>query len=354
MLFDIVGRRYLFFALSLVILVPGLIALTVWGLRPGIDFTGGTLWELIPKASGQVDPSQVRATLQAAGQPAAQVILAELRSGAQVTPTLQIRMPNISTEQKMHLEDTLVRAEVVAGTLTTSPGGGEGPRLPAGRAAPEEAEEPAARGQFAPGQEVQFTTVGPVVGRQVTNNAILVVAAAAGGILLYLWWAFRHVPGALRYGVAAVLALLHDVLVVLGIFAILGQLFGVEIDVLFVTALLTIIGFSVHDSIVVFDRIRENQLQHRFESFAAVVNYSLLQTLARSITTSLTVVFTLLALYLFGGVTIHNFILALLLGIVSGTYSSIFNASLLLVVWEAQDWRHGWWRNARAGAPGAS
>ena len=160
-------------------------------------------------------------------------------------------------------------------------------------------------------------------------------------------------PGALRYGGAAVLALLHDVLVVLGIFAILGQLFGVEIDALFVTALLTIIGFSVHDSIVVFDRIRENQLQHRFPRFADVVNYSLLQTLARSITTSLTVVFTLLALYLFGGVTIHNFILALLIGIVSGTYSSIFNASLLLVVWEEQDWRHGWWRNARAGATGA-
>jgi preprotein translocase subunit SecF len=127
----------------------------------------------------------------------------------------------------------------------------------------------------------------------------------------------------------------------------------VEIDALFVTALLTIIGFSVHDSIVVFDRIRENQLQHRFQSFADVVNYSLLQTLARSITTSLTVVFTLLALYMFGGVAIHNFILALLIGIVSGTYSSIFNASLLLVVWEEQDWRHGWWRKARAGATGA-
>jgi preprotein translocase subunit SecF len=186
MLFDIVGRRYLFFALSLIILVPGLIGLLAWGLRPGIDFTGGTLWELIPKAGGQVDPGQVRATLQAAGQPAAQVIMAELRGGAQVTPTLQIRMPNISPEEKAHFEDVLVRAEIVAGTMTALPGR-EGPRLLAGRAAPAEvpgaAAESTARGQFAPGQEIQFTTVGPVVGQQVTNNAILVVAAAAGGIL---------------------------------------------------------------------------------------------------------------------------------------------------------------------------
>ena len=158
-----------------------------------------------------------------------------------------------------------------------------------------------------------------MVGQEVTNNAICAVVLASLGILLYLWFAFRRVTGALRYGVAAIIALLHDVLVVVGIFAILGELFGIEIDALFVTAMLTVIGFSVHDTIVVFDRIRENQLRRRFDTFDKVVNYSLVQTLARSITTSLTVVFTLLALYLFGGVTIKNFVLALLIGIISGT-----------------------------------
>ena len=150
---------------------------------------------------------------------------------------------------------------------------------------------------------------------------------------------------------AAILALIHDVFVVLGLFAILGLLFGAEVDALFVTAMLTVIGFSVHDSIVVFDRIRENQLKRRFDSFDKVVNYSLLQTMARSITTSLTVVFTLFALYLFGGVTIHNFVLALLIGIISGTYSSIFNASLILVSWENRDWQN-WFGRGRQSAPG--
>ena len=162
------------------------------------------------------------------------------------------------------------------------------------------------------------------------------------GILLWITFRFHDV----KFGVSALVALVHDVIVVVGTFAILGTVFGVEIDALFVTAMLTVIGFSVHDTIVVFDRIRENKARHAGEPFAAIVNHSVLQTFGRSINTSLTVVFTLLALLLFGGAAIRFFVLALLLGIISGTYSSIFNASPILVVW--QEWEDR--RKARAQA----
>jgi preprotein translocase subunit SecF len=147
-----------------------------------------------------------------------------------------------------------------------------------------------------------------------------------------------------KFGVTALVALLHDVIVVVGIFAILGTLVGLEIDALFVTAMLTVIGFSVHDTIVVFDRVRENRARHASEPFAEIVNHSILQTFGRSITTSFTVVLTLLALLLFGGSATHEFVLALLIGIVTGTYSSIFNAAPLLVVWQA-------WEDRRRGRP---
>lgn len=374
MLFDIVGRRYVFFAISLLIIIPGVIALGVWGLKLGIDFTGGTLWEVIPKAGAAVNTDEVITTLRSAEVAgvdlrSVSVVKAELKSGTVVTPTIQIRMPNINPVQKARLADVLVREGIVAGQVTTTTINlsGDTASTPVGAtptvsgtttvsatatvsgtlAAPPAA--PAVQlGVFDPGQEIQFETVGPVVGQEVTGNAVFAVLLASLGILAYLWFAFRRVVGAFRYGVAAIIALLHDALVVVGVFAILGELFNIEIDALFVTAMLTVIGFSVHDTIVVFDRIRENQLRRRFDSFEKVVNYSLLQTLARSITTSLTVVFTLFALYTFGGVTIKNFILALLIGIISGTFSSIFNASLLLVAWENRDWRHGWWRAPRA------
>jgi preprotein translocase SecF subunit len=182
---------------------------------------------------------------------------------------------------------------------------------------------------------VSNSTVGPAVAAQTTLDAIGAVAAAACFILLYVWFSFRKLPKAYRYGACAIIAMLHDVLVVIGIFSILGKLLGVQIDSLFITALLTIVGFSVHDTIVVFDRIRENLLRRTSETFDQVVNASLVQTLARSLNTSLTVLFTLLALTLFTGAgSVHNFTLALLIGIFSGTYSSIFNASMLLVMWD--------------------
>ena len=187
-------------------------------------------------------------------------------------------------------------------------------------------------GEAEGGRPRSLTTVGPLIGSELIRSSIILIAVGELFILAYLWVRFGF-----RFGTAAIIALLHDVIVVIGVFAILGYFFALEFDALFVTALLTIIGFSVHDTIVVFDRIRENRIRHAGEPFGAIVNHSILQTLGRSINTSLTVVVTLAALYLLGPITIRTFTLALLIGVISGTYSSIFNASQLLVSWYEWD-----------------
>jgi preprotein translocase subunit SecF len=187
---------------------------------------------------------------------------------------------------------------------------------------------------FGPIAEQQsLSTVGAVVSSDLILQALTLILFGSIGILLWITYRFRD----FKMGVCALIALLHDVLVVVGAFAILGTFIGIQIDSLFVTAMLTVIGFSVHDTIVVFDRIRENKARHAGEPFDRIVNHSILQTFGRSITTSLTVVITLLSLLLFAGEAIGTFVLALLLGIVSGTYSSIFNASPLLVVWHLRE-----------------
>ena len=200
-------------------------------------------------------------------------------------------------------------------------------------------------------QLINSNEVGSSVASDTTRNAFLAVIAASVFILLYIWFSFRKVARPWRYGACAILALLHDVLVVLGIFAILGRFAGLQVDALFITALLTVIGFSVHDTIVVFDRIRENMQRRTGETFEEVVNASLVQTMTRSLNTSLTVLFTLLALTLFSGTNsdIHTFTLTLLIGITSGTYSSIFNASMLLVMWEHGEFGFGGARRNREG-----
>jgi preprotein translocase subunit SecF len=195
-----------------------------------------------------------------------------------------------------------------------------------------------------PFTELQLSSVGSSVSRDITRRSFFAVGLASIGILLYIAYAFRNTQNPVLYGVAAIVGMLHDVLVVLGIFSIMGKLFGTEIDSLFVTAILTIIGFSVHDTIVVFDRIRENLARRVSSSFEEVVNYSLAQTIVRSLNTSMTVVFTLLALYLFGGESTKEIVLARLIGVVSGTFSSIFNASQLLVSWETGEIQRLWER----------
>jgi preprotein translocase subunit SecF len=297
-LIDVVGKRKWFFLFSALIMVPGIVFLLVGGLRLGIDFTGGTIWEIkFVQPTKAIESQEARDVFVALGYDEVAV-----QTAAGDVLLVRLRELKDASPEKNALTQAL-------------------------------------EAQYGPIDQKasQLQSVGPTVGASISQRAIIAVALASAGILLYLAYAFRSAPHPFRYGVCAILAMLHDVIIVLGIFAILGYFFDIEIDALFVTALLTVIGFSVHDTIVVFDRIRENVGRRAGVDFTDIVNYSLVQTMVRSINTSLTVVFTLLALYLFGGETIKNFILALLLGIVSGTYSSIFNASLLLVVWERRE-----------------
>jgi preprotein translocase subunit SecF len=206
--------------------------------------------------------------------------------------------------------------------------------------------------QFGETRRAALQSVGATVSAESTRSAVIAVIGACLVILVYLTLAFRRAPHPIRYGVCAILAMLHDALVVLGVASILGQVVGLEVDALFLTALLTIISFSVHDTIVVFDRIRENLIGRRpGESFADIVNHSIVQTLPRSINTQLTTFFTLLALLLFGGVSIRNLVLILTIGLLSGTFSSIFNAAQLLVVWEHREWRTWFGRGSAPTAP---
>jgi preprotein translocase subunit SecF len=311
-MFDIVGKRYWFFALSLLVIIPGLISIGIHWAQTGaplplsIDFTGGSIMELQFKESQSIQPADVQVILAQNGFDDSLV----QTSGAD---TVLIRTKEMDSAAKVKVQDAL-------------------------------------RTRLGAFIEQRFESVGPAVGAEVTRASAIAVGAAAMGILLYLWFAFRQVPNAFRYGTAAVIAMFHDVFVMLGLGSIFGFAFGWQVDSLFLTALMTVIGFSVHDTIVVFDRIRENMVRHRGEPFDLVVNHSIIQTLDRSINTQLTVMFTLLAMVLFGGVTIRHFVTILLLGVFSGTYSSIFNAAQILVVWEYREWRTWFRRQAPVAA----
>ncbi len=312
-MFQIIQRRYLYFAISLLIIVPGLIGLAVWGLPLSIDFTGGSLVEArFAQSTQNLDLEQVRQAYAAEGF--TDVSIQSTRdSGSGIDNGFVARSTALTQAQQ----------STILNNLATT---------------------------YGPATVESAETVGPSVGREVAQNAALAVLAAAGAILLYVWFAFRGVEHAYRYGVAAIIALLHDVLVVVGLSALAGHFLGWQINSLFLTALLTIVGFSVHDTIVVFDRIRENLRLYRRLDYETVVNHSVVQTLDRSINTQLTVLFTLLALALFGGETTRPFVITLLVGIASGTYSSIFNAAALLVVWEKREWRTWFGRGDRAAA----
>jgi preprotein translocase subunit SecF len=383
---DLVGKRFLYLGFSMLIIIPGLIAIFMGGLKPGIDFTGGTRWEVRPTAQYATATERFSSVLSEQGFTGSLVkggTLSLLGTSPAITDTaagtvdtIIMDLPGqLSTEDKAGLEDVLVRQGLVAGSLITetiAPAtNATATVLPSGTVTGTVTEtvtgtqtvatqtvastqavsatgtvtgttattgQTRSRYRIEQASEIDYRTVGPTVGQELVGRAFWAILAASAAILVYLTLVFRKVPNSFRYGVCAIIALLHDVLVVLGIFAILGLLFDIEIDALFITALLTVIGFSVHDTIVVFDRTRENITKRRFERFEDVVNYSLVQTLARSINTSITVLLTLFALYLFGGASIHNFVLALLIGILSGTFSSIFTASMLLVVWEKREW----------------
>lgn len=309
----LVKLRYWWFLISILVIVPGAISLALFGLRLGIDFSGGALWDLqfVERAPGQLDTERIR-----------EIFTAQGFEGAQV-----------------QLSDSTVDGQVVAGALVRT--------RPLSESDPEAQRQQVLQALSANyGQVTQqsLQTVGATVSAESTRSAVFAVIAACVVILIYLTIAFRRAPHPVRYGICAILAMVHDVLVVIGVASILGYFIGLEVDALFLTALLTVISFSVHDTIVVFDRIRENLINRRpGELFDDIVNHSVVQTLPRSINTQLTTFFTLMALLLFGGETIRNLVLILLIGLISGTYSSIFNAAQLLVVWENREWER-WFR----------
>jgi preprotein translocase subunit SecF len=297
-MFRIVENRKWYFLLSLIIIVPGLIAMgysmvtTGTPFKMAIDFTGGTYWEI--NFTQPVQSNDVRAVFVSNDEP-----------DTSVTMTTDGKTAIVRTKQL----DEQVRAKIYAAIQAKFPGAAE----------------------------AQFNTVGPSIGQEVTQAAVLAVVVASLVILIFLIVAFRKAPHPFRYGVTAIVAMLHDLLVTAGVFAIGSLLFGWEADALFLTAILTVSGFSVQDTIVVFDRIRENLPKYRGEAMDRVVNRSLLETLHRSIAIHLTSFFVLTAILIFGGPSIKPFVAVLLVGVTTGTYSSIFNASQLLVGWEDGD-----------------
>ena len=303
---NIIKNRYLYFVISLLVIIPGLIFMIInWvnnstPLPLGIDFTGGSLLEL-QFAGTRASVDQVKSAYE--------------KFAPEVDPIVQ-PLGEDSYDIRSKAIDDGTKGKIVQELASVSG---------ADVAAP------------------SFSSVSPSIGAEVTRAAGIAVVMASLAILLYVWYAFRGVEHAVRYGTAAILAMLHDVLVVIGVEDMLGYFLGWEADALFLTALLTVISFSVHDTIVVFDRIRENSHVYRKIGYETLVNHSIVQTLDRSINTQLTVMFTLFALALFGGDTIRHFVIILLVGIFSGTYSSIFNASPILVVWENREWQN-WFR----------
>ncbi len=308
---NIIKNRYLYFLISLLIIIPGMVFMGLnWSksqvgpLILGIDFRGGSLLEVQfegprPEVG---DIASLYKEFSTKDEPIAEPVIQPLAEDS-----FAIRSKAMTDETKGKL---ITEMETRFGSKVTV---------------------------------LNFTSVSPSIGAEVTRAAGFAILLAAVAILLYIWWAFRGVEHPYRYGTAAIFAMLHDVFVVLGTEAILGYFLGWEADALFLTALLTVIGFSVHDTIVVFDRVRENSNILRRIDYETMVNHSIVQTLDRSITTQLTVMLTLFALVLFGGDSTRHFVIILLVGIFSGTYSSIFNAAPILVVWEKREWQT-WFR----------
>ncbi|MEN6580023.1 MAG: protein translocase subunit SecF [Anaerolineaceae bacterium] len=294
---NILGKRYYFFALSLIIIIPGLIMLAVNGLPLSIDFKGGTLLEIKFENATLPSTEAVKKIYDQAG-------ITDVQVQTTSQGTLVLRSSALPEETR----------SLILNELETTVG--------------------------SPVIIQKSDTVGPSIGEGVTKRAVEAVALAALAVVIYITFAFRGVPHAFRYGICAIIAMVHDVLIVLALTGYGANFFGWQVDSLYLTALLTVIGFSVQDKIVVFDRIRENSRIHRKLDFEKLANHSIVQTLQRSINTQLmTVEFLLLSMALFGGVTLREFSVILLVGLLSGTYSSIFIAAPLLVVWETQEWK---------------
>ncbi len=283
----------------MIAIVPGILFM-IWSfaargtvLPLSIDFTGGTLWEM--RFQQPVAPADLRQVFVDAGYSDTSAFTVDDEN------TLQVKLKNIDTNAK---ESLITQIQATFGEF----------------------------------EERYYRSIGPAIGSEVSQAAVLAVVIASVGILLYIAWAFKQVPHPFRYGLCAVIALVHDVLVSVTFMGIMYFVAGWEADALFLTAILTVIGFSVNDTIVIFDRIRENLGRYRGERFATVANRSLLETLQRSVGTQMTVVFVLTAILVFGGASLRQFMAVMMVGMISGTYSSIFNAPPLLVAWEERSW----------------
>tara|TARA_Y100000590_G_scaffold97468_1_gene110839 strand:+ start:25089 stop:25967 length:879 start_codon:yes stop_codon:yes gene_type:complete len=291
---DFVNKRIWFFSLSLILISIGVIFLIISpGLKPGIDFTGGSTISI--KFNNDTSQEDIRSELSQIGHPNSVIQMMEKN-------TYFIRTKQLNDKTDI-ISDTniLLNPEKVS--------------------------------------VLSFDTVSAVIALETIRNAFIAIIAASIGIFLYIWWAFRNVPSPSRYGIAAIIALLHDTIIVIGLFAMLGKLFGVEVNTMFLIALLTVIGYSVNDTIVIFDRIRENIATYPNYSLSDVANLSVAESFGRSLNTSFTLIFAILALLLFGGPTIKNFLWVLLAGVIVGTYSSMGIATNLLITWETKKFR---------------
>ena len=291
-MFDIIGKRFWFLLVAGIVIVISIIALAAFGLKAGVEFSSGSILNV--NFEQEVEQEQLKQEMVSLGHPNA--IIQRTGEG-----NFLIRTIELSGEDKTQLEDALM---VKFGQLT----------------------------------EAEFYSVSPMVATETASNAGIAVAIAALGVLLYVTWAFHKMPRPFRYGTSAIIALIHDALVALGVFAILGAVLDWEINLMFITGILAVIGYSVNNTVVVFDRIRENLNMGVSPSFEVVVNNSLVETLGRSINTSLTTLFVVLALLFFIGTAIQNFAIVLLIGIIAGTFSSVFIAPTLLVIWEKKEW----------------
>jgi preprotein translocase subunit SecF len=294
-MYHIVEKRNIWFILSTILVIPSLIYMIWSGATRGqvlplsIDYTGGTVWEV--SFDQAVAPADVRQVFVDAGYGDTSVFTVNDDS------TVQIKFKPVDADQKETLRQAL-------------------------------------EAKFGPLVENTYRSLGPTVGREVSQAGILAVAAASLLILLYIAWAFRSVPHPFRYGVAAVVALVHDVLVTISFLCIMNLIAGWEFDALTLTAILTVIGYSVNDTVVIFDRLRENIHRYRNESFSVVANRSIIETATRSIGTQITVLLILAAILVLGGATLQQFAATMLVGFVSGMYSSIFNATQILAAWD--------------------
>ncbi len=309
-MYDIVGKRYWFLIPSLILIIVGLLSIPVPPrLRLGIDFTSGSTIDVTFNAP--VEQAALRQEMESLGFTEATIQRTGDRGYFIRTRTLKEEVRDETGKATQPSEKTTVKDVLEK--------------------------------RFGPSSSFSFSSVSPRVSQETVRNALIAVVVASLGIALYILYAFRSVPHPLRWSVCAIIALIHDVLVALGLFSIAAKFFNMEIDALFMTAMLTILGYSINDTVVVFDRLRDNILKNRELDLEVNINISILETMARSLNTGLGTIFAILAVMLLGGVTTRPFMMTLLFGIAAGTYSSFAIAAQLLVVWEKKDWRT-WFR----------